>query len=331
MKELRKILAIAWVCALVFTSGCVLTPIGGRGFRWGHTPAGHPDPFPGSLAAFSNKAMDGNGIVYTIKAGTIDPDHRAGVAENALAAYKVAYNAIMGYSVGFTSNNMYVAIHAYPANWKSLTVTEKQKLAQEVAMELAKSVSFHCEIYHELTTWWGGGVDYESSFSWEDLYSNALGAEVAMKAKKMELDGKGSAVGNVTTLTQQFVNENQYVSCSRAWEVIESLRNTYWTHSFGDIQKKHWVRNVDVGADGWIDNTPIPGFTSASMTRIKAPVMDFSNFRGFKIDVLVGSSAPYAERAANLLGVKQINIKDHPRLMQIIKKELEAKSQRVFD
>ena len=92
------------------------------------------------------------------------------------------------------------------------------------------------------------------------------------------------------------------------------------------------MRHLDVGADGYIDNTPIPGFTSDNMTRLKAPRMDFSKVIGFKMDVVVNTGTSYAGRAKRVLGLnRQVRLTDHPRLMQIIKQECIKKGYKVFD
>ena len=92
------------------------------------------------------------------------------------------------------------------------------------------------------------------------------------------------------------------------------------------------MRHLDIGVDGFVDNTPIPNFTPTSdkMVRLEAPIMDFSDIQGFKMELVV-SSAPQLGRAESVLGVNQVRILDHPRLMQIIKQECIEKGYKVVD
>ena len=340
MKKVILTICLLVVCSVM--SGCntplgLISPTGPRGTEWGHVPTGNFDPNPGNIAdfvdGFLGKAIDGNGIIYLRKAGTIDPDHIWGNGRNTISACKTSVAALESGKTSFNSHGMKVEINSYPDNWNNLTPSEKTRLAREVGLQIGKSIGFHLEIYHELGTWWGGGIDYQSSFSWEDFYSNALGAEFAMQGVKAQLSGNGGAGATLTRLTQRFINKNQYVSAGKCKKIVDSLEDIYWKSPNGvlTIQRSLLCRNVDVGSDGWIDNTPIPGFTHArdQLTRVPAPIMDYSNYKGFDIDVWVSSGSHYG-RAKRILGVSRINIKDHPRLMQIVGKECEAKGNRVF-
>ncbi|MEK6935480.1 MAG: DUF4056 domain-containing protein [Nanoarchaeota archaeon] len=325
MKSLKKVFVVMFVIVgLGLFSGSAFC-----GTEWGHTPHGHFDANPTDLAAFGSPMLDGNGIIYTVKAGIIDPDHIWGCGRKTFAAYNKAYSTLMAGNSEFTSNGIQVSI-IYPANWSGLSDLDKKALAQEVALKLGETIGFHCEIYHELQTFWGGGIDYESSFSCEDLYSDALGAKLAMQAQKMENQGNGNATTNITTLTNKFMVDNQAVSAKRAKEVSDSLKGSFWKSR--PIQKSHTIRHLDIGVDGFVDNTPIPNFTPAvaDMTRLEAPIMDFSNVSGFKIELVVKSGAQLG-RAEKVLGVSQVKILDHPRLMQIVKKECIEKGYTVVD
>mgnify|MGYP003973195093 CR=1 FL=1 len=342
MKALKMILRASWMVAfllmILFSTGCrgpiadFMPIMGARGFyEYGHTPYGHPDPFPGSLSGFSvGSKFSGNGIVYMRKASFFDPDHRAKGARDFYYAYlNIAKKLTAGNKV-FSTHKMDIVIHSYPDNWNSLSESERKKIIVDYGIELAKAAGYHSNIPYENGTWYGGGVDYESSYSGEDLYSDMVGVYVGEKALRLDLAGKGGYSRHVTRLTQAFVNKNQYVSKSKAWKIIDSLEGKHFVPS--KPTKTLIVRNVDVGEDGYIDNVPIPGFTPArmQMTRLPAPRMDFSDFMGFSADIYQGSNASYSKRCAKKLGVSRVNIKDHPRLMRIIGKEMEAKGMKVF-
>jgi hypothetical protein len=300
------------------------------GCEWGHVPTGNFSTRPTNLNPYGSRLLDGNGIIYTKRAGTIDPDHIWGCGRVTFSAYNDICSNLMKNSAEFTTQGKDVKNIKYPSNWESLSEQEKTIIAQNVALELAETIGFHSKIYHELNTFWGFSIDYESSFSWEDLYSDAFGAKLAMQAQKMEIEGKGKATKIITDLTNQFMIDNQAVSAKRAKEVVDSLEgHGFWRKR--PIQRKLLARNLSVGADGYINPTPIPNFTIEPLTRLKAPRTDFSNIHGFSFDVYVNPWAPQYSRARNLLGIdRQISIKDHPRLMQLIEKECLAKGYLVF-
>ncbi|MBU2577112.1 MAG: DUF4056 domain-containing protein [Nanoarchaeota archaeon] len=326
MKDLKRVLMVVFVIAgLSFISGTA-----NAGVEWGHTPHGHFANNATNLNAFGLPAFDGNYIIYTAKAGIIDPDHVWGSGRKTFAAYKSAYSALMDGKSEFTSNGIKARNITYPSGWASMSDEQKKSIAQELALKLGKTIGFHCEIYHELQTFWGGGIDYESSFSCEDLYSDALGAELAMQAQKMENEGNGKATSNITPLANQFMKDNGAVSAKRAKEVSDSLKGTFWRSRM--IQKAHMVRHLDIGVDGFVDNTAIPNFTPdrMSMTRLEAPLMDYSNVDGFSMELVV-SSGKQLGKAKKRLDVKEIRILDHPRLMQIVKQDCIKKKYTVVD
>jgi len=327
---MKKMITICLVAVfMVFANGCMMGD--GSGFEWGHTPHGHFDLNPTNLAPFGNQMFDGNGIIYTRKAGIIDPDHIWGCGRKTFSAYDDCFSALIAGKTEFTTHGIQAREIVYPAGWSSMSAFERKRLAQNLSLKLAETIGLHCEIPHELGTWWGGGIDYESSWSCEDPYSNALGAKLAMQAKKMEINGQGSATRNITILANKFMRDNQAVSASEAKRVSDSLLGTFWRKR--PIQKAHLIKNVDiVGADGYIDNTPIPNFTTTPMTRIKAPRMDYSDFMGFKIDLCLSPSASYYSRTKRVLGLnRQVRVTDNVRFMQIIGDECRRKGYKVFE
>ena len=76
----------------------------------------------------------------------------------------------------------------YPADWK--TAAQGPAAGKRLAPFPSRSrrvVGYNSSLYHEMLTWKGAKFfliepEFKSSFSWEDLYSNAMGTWVAVAA-----------------------------------------------------------------------------------------------------------------------------------------------------
>ncbi|MGV8151884.1 MAG: DUF4056 domain-containing protein [Candidatus Nanoarchaeia archaeon] len=313
---------------IIFATGCITgTP---RGMEWEHLPVEGLEANPRNLAPYGSPLFDGNGIVYTKYAGTLDIVHIYSVARKTIEVYDFAYNELMNNKTSFSVNKMDVKVFNYPADWSKKTASEKKRACQETALELCYTIGFHSSIYDELHQLWGFGGNPNSAFSWENMYSNIVGAAVGIQAKALQEDKGKKPEESITQITQKFVNDYLPISSKDASKVVKSLKGKYWKDDI--LHKKVLVKNLDIGTnDNTVDITPIPALTK-SPTKIKTPLLDFADLNGFGIKIYVSQNAPQYQRAKKLLNLSQpIEISDHAKLMELLKKQFIKDGYTVFD
>lgn len=126
--------------------------------------------------------VEGNGLLYTCRGGWIDTAH---VRENADTALFIALRIAAG-----LPNETTIEIPGHGAAATIVVgpvppgVIEREGLLA-VAGALAAWTTFRISIWHEVSTWYGyqsvsGFSEQPSTFSPEDLYSNALGIRLAL-------------------------------------------------------------------------------------------------------------------------------------------------------
>ena len=69
---MTRVILTSLITGCFLIAGCTT-----RGYEWGHTGAGTFDKDPFNLAPFGSPVVDGNGILYTLRCGTIDPERHA--------------------------------------------------------------------------------------------------------------------------------------------------------------------------------------------------------------------------------------------------------------
>jgi hypothetical protein len=308
-------------------SGCRLD--GGPRPRWGFTPKQyHGDPNNLGGHSYGYGRREGYGILYTLRGGNIDLDHLRGTADLTRYTYVKAYTAIVkgksSFRVGpafeLTTN---VVCLEYPEDWDQRPAAEKEKIAHEAALIIAPAVAYHSSVWHEMLTWQGLHFaliepEHESAFSWEDLYSNALGAHLAIKAIQKGAIPVQDYNQAMTELIQQTLTELGVVSRRRSLEILESVRGTWFTSN------KLLRRHMDVGFEtGQIIPCLIPGQTDQPPVCLPWPNLDGLDKYGIKIVYTIQS--PYLEagalkRRAGIQGEVE-PFKHYPLIMEKIKQE----------
>jgi hypothetical protein len=291
-------LYISAASVLIGTFGC---GFGGPRARWGYTPKGsfgNPENLGSHSYGFGGS--EGVGIFYTLRGGSIDMDHVRGAADLSRAAYEKAYTTILNkensFSVGpafeITTNTVRLE---YPPNWDSLPEAEKEAIARQAAVIIGPAVGYHSTLWHEMLTWKGTRFaliepEHESAFSWDDLYSNAVGAKLAAEAVSSGANDVGSYNQAMTKLIDEEMTRLQMVSRDDAKRITETVRGKWYTG--GKLLK----RNMDAGFDdGKISPSIIPGFTEEPP--IDIPLFTFDGLEEHGIKATYTISSVYFENA----------------------------------
>lgn len=288
MKTLNFILTLTFVIFGIFIGGCLPNA---AGLEWGHVPSGtfaDPDWMP----AYGSQLTDGWGILYTLEAGSFDPDHRSGTARRTYNVYneanEVLFNKLPGFSMsaeGSTDNIEFT----YPYNWEQIPIAEKK----EMALQVAEYVAFNSMVWHEMLSWYharlfAGMDDFESAFSWEDIFCDLYGAKVAVQSIRMG----GDFAKNVTNLTREQLKQWQVVPKNRAYEITQTVKGTWWNRTMPSLHSNIYMRHMDIGCDGWVTAVLIPGFYDGLPATLAAPKLDVLDRHGLgmKYTITTGRS-----------------------------------------
>ena len=167
--------------------------------RLGTLPTPPPGPRfyePDGLGehSYHYNPFENNGIVYACKAGHIDITHVRCGADLTKYLTNKTFKALMKKDEGFTfSVSLEPSRHKvkfnYPAYWDSLSHEKKEKIAEIISFEVGPYLSFNATLWHEILTWFGVHFigfeqEFNSAFSWEDIYSNLLGTKLGVEALK---------------------------------------------------------------------------------------------------------------------------------------------------
>ena len=327
-KNIKNTVCLMAVCGLLLIlTGCSFT--GGPRGRWGFTPqVGYGNPNKLGTHSYGFGGSEGYGIFYTLRGGSIDLDHVRGTADLTRWAYVRAYNTLRkggsGFSVSpnfeWTTNKIKIQ---YPVGWKQLPEAERDKAAHEAALIIAPVVGYNSMVWHEMLTWKGTHFmliepEFTSAFSWDDLYSDLTGAQLAIQAIKDGNVATGDYNRAMTTLIQKEFDTLQVVPKQKAIAITESVRGTW--HETGRLMK----RNMDTGYDdGQVTPALIPGYTDEPPISKTMPTFD--GLQEFGITVKYTVSSAYFENGElkKIAGTKTAvePVKDYPTIMKNIEKE----------
>jgi hypothetical protein len=234
-------------------------------------------------------SSEGDGIAYTCRGGHIDVTHARIGADNVRYLYnKIEKNLNKGnteftYSLNVDRSTYYVKLQ-YPKDWQTLTEVQKDKIADEVSLELSQYFTYTMVTWHEILTWFGFKTmaivpEFPSAFSWEDNYSNLFGIGVGAQA----LQDKEHNYDEAMTIALKRELENLGIqSRSFAWNASEKMRGKWWT---GQIMVDMKERNMDIGlVDGYVTPTLVPGVCDdAKPQSLPAPNTRLAEKYGFSI------------------------------------------------
>ncbi|MCE5185996.1 MAG: DUF4056 domain-containing protein [Planctomycetaceae bacterium] len=270
---------IAILIGMIILSGC--------GGRMGHTPD-RAFVSPASLGTHKGLS-EGQGMLYTLRGGHIDMAHVRGPADQTKQAYDRAYACIVNGRRSFTVSPAWERItnkvqFEYPARWDAKPLAERQQVARAVALKIAPVVGYNSALYHEILTWKGAKFfliepELKSSFSWEDLYSNIMGAWLATEAIKTG----GDFNATFTRLLDQELARLQVVPRNKAEQITESVRGKWFTRA--RLMKK----NMDSYQDADVSPCIVPGFTNAEPITYPLPTLQGIERYGINVTYTINS------------------------------------------
>jgi hypothetical protein len=276
------------------STGCSLT--GGPRGRWGWTPNVQPgDPNRLGTHSYSFGGTEGFGIFYTLRGGSIDLDHVRGAADLTKYTYvrtkSTIENSKTSFSVrpGFEWTTNKVEIQ-YPENWNTLSQAEQDQIAYEAAIIIAPVIGYNSTLWHEMLTWKGTHFaliepEHTSAFSWDDLYSNLVGVELAMQAIKNGDVANSDYNQAMTRLIAEEFERLGVVPKKKAIEITKSVRGTWYTTG------KLFKRNMDSGYDdGMVTPSIITGYTDQPPVSRRMPTLDGLDELGIKVKYTIRSA-----------------------------------------
>ena len=159
----------------------------------------------------------------------------------------------------------------YPENWSSLPKKDRKEIANEIAYEAGPYLAFYATTWHEILTWFGVHFiaieqEFNSAFSWEDSYSNLLGTRLAVKALQ---DDDHSFDEAMTLAINREMKKLGGQSGKTAKQASENMRGKWFTGNFIVDTK---MRNFDIGLDGYVTPTLVPGTPECGTEPVSIPV-----------------------------------------------------------
>jgi len=262
--------------------------------RMGTLPTPPPGPRfsdPNHLGKHSYhfNPFETNGIVYTCQAGHIDLTHLRWNADYTRYLTKKTYKTLLKKRKGFSFNitwerSTHKIEFSYPENWDIMSKKEKEKIAEEIAFEVGPYITFNATLWHEIITWFGTRFaafepEFNSAFSWEDVYSNLLGIKLGLEAIK---DSNNDYDTALTLAIDRELNRLGVRSRSTAIDAVEKMRGK-WFKGYLDVQTMR--KNVDVGLDdGYVTPILVPGICNGAQPQpLAVPVIDIMPKYGFSM------------------------------------------------
>jgi hypothetical protein len=334
-KKTRKpIIRVLWslgiTMGLTMLAGC--TP-GAPRARIGHLPTAtfgisFPDPnHLGTHAYGLNFYSEKSGIVYTCKGGHIDLDHIRGNADNTRYLIKLIRKTLSqqrrDFSFNLTGEMSTHKIHlTYPGNWDRRP--DKDKIIDEIAFATAPYLSFEATTWHEILTWFGVHFallepEFNSAFSWEDSYSNLIGTQIGVEAVK---DAGHNFDQAVTIAIYKKLKELGIQPRSTAIAASDKVRGDWYT---GNLVPDMKMRNFDIGLDGSVTPTLVPGVDDCNDPPLTLPVPTLATLRRYGFSMTYEIKPNYILEQGRIFkaaGSKRIfPEKQFPVLIEYMKKE----------
>jgi len=282
---------------LVFLSGCGMSS-GPRGRIGSYAAATAVTNFM-SLADIGEHGGvgEGNGQVYTCRAGHIDLAHARKSADYTRYFAEKIFGYLMESRESFTLKmkepSRYMIRIVYPDNWNDLPQEQRERIAWDVSLELGQYAAYTGSTWHEMITWYGytSAViisETNSTFAWEDGFSNLFGSYVAKAAlKKIASRSYDEYLFNrkMTSALSSELKELGIQSASVAREASRRVDGLWYSKFLIYVKMKKM--HLDIGYDdGYVTGWVIAGVGQCGYAEAKpypVPKLDDLNEYGFSV------------------------------------------------
>jgi len=172
----------------------------------------------------------------------------------------------------------------YPQNWGEMPRNEKEKIADEIAFEVGPYIAFNATLWHEILTWFGvhfAGFEpeFNSAFSWEDMYSNVLGTKLAVEAVQDPNHDYDTAM---TLALDRALKRLDVQPKGTAIYASEKMRGKWFR---GNLLVDTMRKNMDIGLDdGYVSPILVPGICDNTEPEpLAVPTADVLSKYGFSM------------------------------------------------
>ncbi|MFT7614292.1 MAG: hypothetical protein ACI9J3_003274 [Parvicellaceae bacterium] len=261
---------------------------------------------------------EGNGILYTTKGGFIDLGHLREWAD---------WTAFLYLYIQDTSITInYLKSLGVEGGKKSLILRDTDSLSTDDRLLLAGRIAFELSHWHEIATGYGVSAapfisEKFSSFSPEDMYSNMLGINLAIKAIKSNLS-YDDALTNL--LNRKLVELDVVDSIEATYEALDQVENIWWSKEYSVPNKKIMLKRSYLES-ACIKPWLVPNASNpTSYAELDVPVCsndgtEFCQF--FTLNIKVNHKIPIKKALPNHHG-KTISQSDFDLLIQYVRVDL---------
>lgn len=240
---------------------------------------------------YTRNFSEQNGIIYTAQGGHIDIAHLRKLADWTAYLASQVQESLQNEESRFTYKMWEPSRHyvtwSYPDNWASLPPAEKEEAIHAIAIAVGQHLAYTASTWHEILTWHGYrgiGVwpEFQSSFSWEDNYSNLLGCHIAGAALcDPDLKYSDAVTREIKVMIKILGGQTKRV----AHKASAAVRGTWFS---GDlIFLKSFKRHFDIGlTNGYVTPWIVTcgaefGLATAQPASIPVPNMEPLYRHGF--------------------------------------------------
>ncbi len=234
-----------------------------------------------------------NGIAYACRGGHIDIAHvRKGAdCTGYLAAVTLDHlnRGEASFQCKLVEPSIYFVTLTFPPDWDRWDEAERRRIARAVAVRVGQYLAYTSLTWHEIITWFGYRPrphvsEFPSAFSWEDTYSNLLGAHIAGTALEDESQDFDDAM---TFAMQEKMRELGGQPLAVAKQASEAMRGQWYSSNW--VSTAIQRRDLDVGwDDGYVSPVLVPSVPAcegAEPYLLAMPTADSVEEYGFSLHV----------------------------------------------